>query len=210
MDHTAEGSESMDSEKGSGASLSAENQPFNLRILRLILYFNLMDTNPSVILVDENDQEKGIMNKLEAHQKGLLHRAFSVLIYNEKGEMLIQKRATSKYHSPGLWSNTCCSHPSPGETIEQAAKRRLQEEMGLSASLKISGHILYNVDFPNGLTEHEYDHILTGISNSIPKPDSSEVEDFKWVSIPELKKEIVSRPDNFTYWFKLLSSNNFF
>ncbi len=161
--------------------------------------------NNLVVLVDTKDKETGVMDKLEAHQKGLLHRAFSVLIFNSADEFLIQRRAASKYHSAGLWSNTCCSHPAPEESISDAAKRRLKEEMGLSCNnLTELYHLIYKVEFDNNLSEHELDHILIGFSDNKPKLNSDEASDWKYISYEELKKSIAENPDNYTFWFKAI------
>lgn len=157
-----------------------------------------------VILVDEDDQEIGKAEKMAVHEKGLLHRAFSVLIFNSKGELLLQRRSKKKYHCGGLWTNTCCSHPRGGETTVGAAERRLFEEMGISCSLKEAFSFCYRVTFPNGLTENEYDHVLMGKSESLPKPDPKEVEEWKWVSMKRLKSDIEKNPEIYTYWFKVL------
>ncbi len=156
-----------------------------------------------VILVDELDREVGTMEKLEAHQKGLLHRAFSIFVFNTKGELLLQQRNKNKYHSGGLWSNTCCSHPSPGEGVEGAAYRRLQEEMGFTTELKIIHSFVYKAPFDNGLTEHEFDYVLVGKSDNSPKPNPDEVQDYKWISISDLKEDITKNPDKYTYWFRV-------
>ena len=162
-----------------------------------------------VILVDETDKEIGFMEKLEAHQKGLLHRAISVFVFNESGEMLLQQRALSKYHSPGLWTNTCCSHPRPKELVMDAANRRLMEEMGLECVLQKKFEFLYRAEFENGLVEHEYDHVFKGVSNVQPKINKMEVEDFQWIS-PELLLRMVDEyPENFTPWFKILLEKHF-
>ncbi|MCK6617482.1 MAG: isopentenyl-diphosphate Delta-isomerase [Cyclobacteriaceae bacterium] len=157
-----------------------------------------------VILVDEHDNEVGIMEKMEAHQQGLLHRAFSVLVFNSKGEMLIQKRADSKYHSAGLWTNTCCSHPRPGERIEEAAKRRLQEEMGILANPEKAYSFIYKTQLDGGLTEHELDHVLFAHSDSIPEVNQNEVQDWQFIRLAELKEKIEQQPQSFTHWFKLI------
>lgn len=154
-----------------------------------------------VILVNSNDQEIGSMEKLEAHQKGLLHRAFSVFIFNDKHELLLQKRALDKYHSGGLWTNTCCSHPSPGEGIVVAAERRLMEEMGLHADLQVVSSFIYKAEFENGLIEHEFDHILVGYYNDSVETNPIEVMDYKWVSITDLKEATSKYPNEFTIWF---------
>lgn len=156
-----------------------------------------------VILVDEQDNDIGVMEKLLAHQEGLLHRAFSIFIFNEKGELLLQQRALSKYHSAGLWTNTCCSHPRPNETIKDATNRRLFEEMGLSCDLKIITNFIYKTPFENGLTEHELDYVLTGITNQNPHINKDEVENYKWMPIEDIKKDIISHPDLYTSWFKI-------
>lgn len=162
-----------------------------------------MKTNEYVILVDEQDNEIGVMEKLKAHEQGKLHRAFSVFIFNDKNELLLQQRAINKYHSGGLWTNTCCSHPSPNETIKDAANRRLFEEMGLTSDLKIVSNFIYKTDFENGLIEHELDYILVGNSNTIPKLNKDEVESYKWQSISEIKNDIIINPNQYTAWFKI-------
>lgn len=155
-----------------------------------------------VILVDENDMAIGTMSKLEAHQKGLLHRAFSIFIFNSKGELLLQQRALGKYHSGGLWSNTCCSHPLPGESIIDAANRRLIEEMGMHCSLKPAFNFIYKAPFNNGLIEYEYDHVLFGLSEICPKPDNTEVLDWKYIDPQLLLAAIEKDPENYTEWLK--------
>ncbi len=157
----------------------------------------------SLILVDEHDAPIGEMEKLEAHQKGLLHRAFSVFAFNEKGELLLQRRAPHKYHSAGLWTNTCCSHPVPGEDTETAAHRRLQEEMGFDCPLTRAGHLLYRVAFDNGLTEHEFDHIFIGRFDGEPVLNPDETDASRWMSAEALRADIAAHPDSYTYWFKL-------
>jgi len=157
-----------------------------------------------VILVDTEDRELGQMEKLKAHQEGRLHRAFSVFIFNSKGEMLIHRRALDKYHSAGLWSNTCCSHPQPGEPTAAAADRRLFEEMGMKASLEHVTHIVYRADFENGLIEHELDHVFVGTSDSEPKANPEEIFQWRYVSADELLREVDENPEIFTYWFRLL------
>lgn len=156
-----------------------------------------------VILVDENDVPVGTMGKLEAHQKGLLHRAFSVFIFNDKNELLLQRRALDKYHSAGLWTNTCCSHPQPNEDTLAAANRRLKEEMGMTTELKHKSSFIYKTPFDNNLTEHEFDHVFVGYSNEEPVLNPFEVADSKWISLEELKMEIKSSPEKFTSWFKI-------
>lgn len=156
-----------------------------------------------VILVDENDQAIGTMEKMEAHKKALLHRAFSVFIFNSKNEMLIHQRAFSKYHSGGLWTNACCSHPRENETAEQAAHRRLEEEMGFDCEINHQFSFVYKAELDQGLTEHEFDHVFTGIYESEIKPNPEEVVAFKYVSISELKKDLNAHPEHYTEWFKI-------
>jgi len=155
-----------------------------------------------VILVNKKDEQIGIEEKLKAHRQGKLHRCFSVLIFNSKGELLIQQRAKSKYHSPGLWANTCCSHPRPGEDLKTAVKRRLKEEMGIKASnLKEFFTFIYKAKIGN-LIEHELDHVFAGKFNGKPKPNKKEVQDFKWVNLQELKRDMKKYPRKYAFWFK--------
>lgn len=157
-----------------------------------------------VILVDEKDREIGTEEKLKAHQDGLLHRAFSILVFNSKNELLLQKRALNKYHCGGLWTNTCCSHPRPGEKLMDAANRRLNEEMGFSCPLEWKSSITYKAEFDNGLTEHEVDHIILGHADPRPTPNADEVHEWRWISLENLKQEIDTKPHTFTPWFKLI------
>jgi isopentenyl-diphosphate delta-isomerase len=157
-----------------------------------------------VILVNAKDQPIGQMEKMEAHRKGLLHRAFSVLIFNSSDQVLLQKRASSKYHSGGLWTNTCCSHPRPGETVLIAANRRLMEEMGMTADLTERFHFIYKTNLDNDLVEHELDHVLVGQSDDLPKLNPEEAEDFKYIDLETLKEELKSSPENYTVWFKII------
>jgi isopentenyl-diphosphate Delta-isomerase len=156
-----------------------------------------------VILVDEKDQPIGTMEKMEVHQKALLHRAFSVFIFNDRGEMLLQKRAANKYHSAGLWTNACCSHPSPGTGTLQAARERLQEEMGFSTMLEKVFDFIYKAAYDNGLTEYEFDHVLVGtyVGEIIPNPD--EVADFCFKPLAEIKDSLQSHSNKYTAWFKI-------
>lgn len=156
-----------------------------------------------LILVDERDSEVGTISKMAAHREGLLHRAFSVFVFNSSNKLLLQRRSLDKYHSAGLWSNTCCSHPRPGETIEAAAKRRLFEEMGLSCELREVFSFIYHVKMENGLTEYEFDHVFAGYSDSIPEPDSDEVNDWAYRNMEELKQDIAAKPHLYSEWFKL-------
>lgn len=157
-----------------------------------------------VILVDKNDQKIGLMPKMEAHQKAVLHRAFSVFVMNDKGQLMLQQRAASKYHSPLLWANTCCSHQRDGESNLEAGKRRLQEEMGFVTELKEVFSFIYKAPFDNGLTEHELDHVMVGKYNYAPKINKDEVEDFKWMTPKEVKQDMTENPEIYTAWFKII------
>lgn len=157
-----------------------------------------------VILVNEKDEKIGLMPKQEAHEKGRLHRAFSVFIFNDNDELMLQQRALHKYHSPGLWTNTCCSHQRDGETTIEAGKRRLLEEMGFTTDLKETTSFIYKAPFDNGLTEHELDHILIGTYNSEPEINLDEVAAYKWMPIEEVKEDISKNPQLYTAWFKII------
>jgi isopentenyl-diphosphate delta-isomerase len=157
-----------------------------------------------VILVDQNDTPIGEMEKIEAHEKALLHRAFSILIFNSKNELLVQQRAHSKYHSPGLWTNTCCSHQRPGEKTIDAANRRLAEEMGMTAKLEPSFSFIYKAPFDNGLTEHEFDHVLVGYSDELPQLNPAEAADYSYKKLDEIKLDMKKSPQRYTAWFKIL------
>lgn len=157
-----------------------------------------------VILVNEKDEQIGLMEKIEAHEKALLHRAFSVFVFNDKNELMIQQRALSKYHSPGLWTNTCCSHQREGESNIDAGKRRLQEEMGFSTELKDTISFIYKAPFDNGLTEHEFDHILIGNFKGKPELNPDEVASWKWVSLEDLEADMKKNPHIYTEWFKII------
>ncbi|MEJ7626525.1 MAG: isopentenyl-diphosphate Delta-isomerase [Ferruginibacter sp.] len=157
----------------------------------------------NVILVNERDEAIGSMEKMEAHSNGALHRAFSVFIFNKKGEMLIQQRAVKKYHSGGLWTNACCSHPMPGEDLASAAHRRLMEEMGFDTDINKAFSFTYNTSFSNGLTENEYDHVFTGVYDGEINPVESEVKDYCFMSVDEIKSSIQSHPGKYTEWFKI-------
>lgn len=156
-----------------------------------------------VILVNEKDEPTGAMEKLEAHQKGLLHRAFSIFIFNNKGELLLQRRALAKYHSGGLWTNSCCGHPQPGEETVIAAQRRLQEELGFTAPLEKIFDFIYQAEFTNGLTEYEFDHVFAGSYNGTIDHDDSEVMDFCYKSLDDISRSIKERPEKFSKWFSL-------
>ncbi|MDR6967020.1 isopentenyl-diphosphate delta-isomerase [Flavobacterium arsenatis] len=161
-------------------------------------------TEEKVILVNEKDEQIGLMPKLEAHEKAVLHRAFSVFILNEKNEIMLQQRASQKYHSPLLWTNTCCSHQREGETNVQAGTRRLFEEMGFKTELKELFHFIYKAPFDNGLTEHELDHVMIGYYNEAPEINPEEVESWKWMCIEDVKSDMQLHPEIYTVWFKII------
>ncbi len=161
----------------------------------------------NVILVDHFDNQIGIMEKMQVHKTGLLHRAFSVFVFNEKGELLLQKRAMSKYHSPGLWTNTCCSHPSPGEDNLTAANRRLQEEMGMQCTLTKAFDFIYHAHLENNLIEHEFDHVYFGRSNANPRVNSEEVCDWKWMPLYDVFVDVQMYSEKYTEWFKIALPN---
>lgn len=162
-----------------------------------------------VILVNKKDEQIGLMPKLEAHEKALLHRAFSVFVFNKKGELLLQQRAADKYHSPLLWTNTCCSHQRDGETNIEAGKRRLQEEMGFVTELTEVFSFVYKAPFDNGLTEHELDHVMVGEFEENPNINPEEVESFKWMPLEDVKKDIASNPELYTAWFKIIFEKSY-
>ncbi|WP_405566154.1 isopentenyl-diphosphate Delta-isomerase [Polaribacter sp. Asnod6-C07] len=162
-----------------------------------------------VVLVDENDKQLGLMPKMEAHEKAILHRAFSVFIFNDKGELMLQQRAAHKYHSPLLWTNTCCSHQRDGESNVEAGRRRLQEEMGFTADLKEIFSFVYKAPFDNGLTEHELDHVMIGSYNDKPEINKDEVEDYKWMQLDDVKADIKKNPDVYTEWFKIIFKESY-
>lgn len=157
-----------------------------------------------VVLVDENDNKLGLMEKQQAHVAGLLHRAFSVFVFNSKGELMIQQRAASKYHSPTLWTNTCCSHPRENETYIEGAHRRLEEEMGFDCELEFKFSFIYKAHLDNNLTEHELDHVFIGTYNNEPNLNPDEVMAYRWVELDELKKDIEKNPQLYTVWFKII------
>ena len=156
-----------------------------------------------LILTDEKDQFVGMMEKILIHKLGLLHRAFSIFIFNTKGEILLQQRADNKYHSGGLWSNACCSHPRFEEKISDAVERRLWEEMGICSNINFAFSFIYKVTFENGLTEHEYDHVYFGITDNEPIPNKTEVRDWKYMNLSALLDDIEKHPGNYTEWMKL-------
>ncbi len=156
-----------------------------------------------VILVDENDNPIGTEEKLAAHQQGKLHRAFSIYVFNREGQLMLQKRHSSKYHSGGLWTNTCCSHPRVGEKLDDAVHRRLNDEMGFDCELKEAFSFIYEVKLDKGLTEHEYLHVFTGNYEGEPKINPEEAEGWKCVGLDELQADIRKNPGNYTKWFQL-------
>ena len=160
-----------------------------------------------VILVDANDQEIGIAEKLIAHREGALHRAFSIFVFRSDGQLLLQKRAQTKYHSGGLWSNTCCSHPRPQEALEEAAHRRLTEEMGFDCALKEIFSLTYKAQLENDLWEHEYDHVFVGQYDGEPTPHPEEIDDWKWIDLGGVRKDIHNNPDRYTYWLRVCIDN---
>ena len=157
-----------------------------------------------VVLVDREDNELGLMEKQQAHVAGLLHRAFSVFIFNSNGELMLQQRAASKYHSPTLWTNTCCSHPRENESYLEAAHRRLVEEMGFDCDLNFKFNFIYKANVDNGLTEHELDYVFVGTFDDEPNLNKEEVMAYRWVEMEDLKKDIIKNPQNYTAWFKII------
>ena len=160
-----------------------------------------------VILVDELDNVVGSMDKMEAHRKGILHRAFSILIFNSGGELLLQKRSKDKYHSGGLWTNACCSHPAPDESMEDATRKRLKHEMGIDLQPEFAYKFIYESKLDKDLIEHELDYVFTGVYNGIPVVNKTEVEDWKFVEVKSLRKDIDQHPDRYTVWFKLIMNH---
>jgi len=157
-----------------------------------------------VILVNENDEQIGLMPKMEAHEKAVLHRAFSVFVFNNKNQLMLQQRAANKYHSPLLWTNTCCSHQRDGESNLEAGVRRLKEEMGFVCDLEEKTSFIYKAPFDNGLTEHELDHVMVGYYDRDPKINGEEVERFKYMTVEEVKEDISLKPEIYTEWFKII------
>jgi isopentenyl-diphosphate delta-isomerase len=159
--------------------------------------------DPEVVLVDEQDREVGVGRKSEVHRTGALHRAFSVFIQDPEGRVLLQRRAEGKYHSPGLWANTCCSHPHPGEPLEEAARRRLREEMGIECELELACAFVYHADLGHGLVEHEYDHVFLGRCLLEPRPDAAEVSEWRWVTPRELEADMEASPERYVAWLPI-------
>lgn len=156
-----------------------------------------------VVLVDDQDNKIGLMEKQEAHVNPMLHRAFSIFIFNSKDEMLLQQRALTKYHTPGLWTNTCCSHPRDGESLQDATKRRLMEEMGMVCDMRELFSFIYKADVMQGLTEYEFDHVFVGTTDAIPIINREEVESYKYETVENIKNDIGKNPENYTAWFKI-------
>lgn len=157
-----------------------------------------------VVLVDENDRDLQLMEKMEAHEKGLLHRAFSVFILNDQDQLMLQRRALEKYHSGGLWTNTCCSHPRDGEPVEQAAHRRLMEEMGFDCPIAKAFDFIYRAELDKGLTEHEFDHLFIGRYNGEPRINPEEVSEWRWMDVEEVRDDLNRNPDKYTAWFRII------
>jgi isopentenyl-diphosphate delta-isomerase len=176
-------------------TISNDSSPFTGEAMQAL--------NEMVVLVNPQDQEMGLMEKMEAHRTGALHRAFSFFIFNSKGEWLLQQRAHDKYHSGGLWTNACCSHPRSEESAAGAATRRLQEEMGLYCQAKPLFHFIYRSEFSNDLIEHELDHVCIGYSDQLPAPNPQEVVNYRYLTTAELEAEMKRSPENFTVWFRI-------
>lgn len=157
-----------------------------------------------IILVDIHDNAIGTMEKMEAHRKGILHRAFSILLFNSRGEMLLQKRSKSKYHSGGLWTNTCCSHPLPHESLTEATRRRLIHEMGIDVQPEFAFKFIYKTELDSNLIEHELDHVFIGTFDGVPEINEDEVEEWKFMNISSIRKDMKLYPDSYTAWFKLI------
>jgi isopentenyl-diphosphate delta-isomerase len=162
-----------------------------------------LNTDQEVILVNEQNEAIGKMEKMEAHRKAQLHRAFSVFIFNSKGEMLLHQRALNKYHSGGLWTNACCSHPSPGEETLVAASRRLKEEMGFNTNLREAFHFIYKAGFENGLTEYEFDHVYIGVYDGPVKANADEVKDYCFKPMDAIDTSLITHPQKYTPWFRI-------
>ena len=170
------------------------------RIFTFIVKLNGME---KVVLVDQNDKQIGTMEKMEAHEKALLHRAFSIFIFNDKNELLLQQRALSKYHSPGLWTNTCCSHPREEEKTIDAAHRRMKEEMGFDCDFEEAFSFIYNSDVGQGLVEHEFDHVFIGNSTKKPNINPDEVHDWKYMPMNIIREDMNKTPEKYTVWFRI-------
>ena len=173
-------------------------------LMKILVFLIYCMKEEEVILVDTNDRPLGTMPKMEAHEKAVLHRAFSVFVLNKNGELLLQQRAWKKYHSPGLWTNTCCSHQRMGESNLEAGHRRLQEEMGMQTNLTELFAFIYKAPFDNGLTEHELDHVLLGYSDTDPVINTEEVAAFRWASMEAIAVDMTEQPEQYTEWFKII------
>ena len=163
----------------------------------------MRDSDTLLIAVDADDRQTGVVEKMAAHRAGVLHRAFSIFVFDETDRLLLQKRAAGKYHSGGLWSNTCCGHPTAGEPLIGAAQRRLKEEMGFDCPLRVVFGFVYRAATDGGLVEHEFDHVIIGRFCGVPAPDGQEVEEWKWAAVPAIQRELAERPTAYTAWFKL-------
>lgn len=166
-------------------------------------------TSEQLILVDAYDREVGVKEKLQTHVEGTLHRAVSVFVFDAKERLLLQKRARTKYHSGGLWSNTACGHPRPGESTLQAAHRRLRDEMGFDCELRAAFEFLYRAELEGALIEHEYDHVFVGTHDGVPTPDPAEVEDWRWVTMDELRHDLRAEPQQYSYWLKIAVESDY-
>lgn len=184
------------------------NKSINHNVAHQILSDEHEKNEEQIIIVDEFDQELGSIGKMAAHYSGTLHRAFSILVFNEQNQLLLQRRSLSKYHTPGLWTNTCCSHPRYGEQISDAVNRRLVEEMGFSCELDEIFHFIYKVEFEKGLYEHELDHVFAGRYNGEILANPEEVHEIRWIDLETLTLEIEKEPETFTYWFKYLLAHH--
>jgi len=184
-----------------------KKNPVALEYTTHVWYYTAMEI---MILVDEHDNPIGTMEKMEAHRRGLLHRAFSCFVFNDRRETLIQRRAANKYHNPGIWANTCCSHPRPGENIIEAVKRRMPEELGFAiANPRELMWFIYKAEFPNGLTEHELDHVVIAEYNGESiKQNPDEVAEIRWISRKDLEAEVAANPENFSFWLKRILELN--
>lgn len=181
----------------------------NFRKIKQIHRINVFgNMEEKIILVNSSDEALGLMEKMEAHRRALLHRAFSVFVFNNQGEMMLQQRALNKYHSGGLWTNTCCSHPRDGESVEEAGTRRLREEMGFETALNYGFYFIYKAELEHGLTEHELDHVLIGFYDGLPKINPEEVAAWKWLAFDDLLEDLEKHPEHYTAWFKIIMKDH--
>jgi isopentenyl-diphosphate delta-isomerase len=183
--------------------MRVSQDPIEILKQRILGNFGTNMTEEKVVLVNEQDEVIGVEDKTRAHLLGALHRAFSVFVVNAAGQLMVQKRALTKYHSRGLWSNTCCGHPRQDETLKKAARRRLREEMGFDAHLTELFAFIYRANLEDGLIENEYDHVLVGWFEGVPKPDPTEVADWRWVDIATLSVDLKEHPESYAYWFRI-------